>query len=96
MQTVAAAGGQPFLTDANTLYSGTRSDAPDHLITAIQNGFAYSVVDAPLVIADGLRGKSETAVTVGLTTGERLNEPSETVLLKPLFKGIANRGLTGT
>ncbi|HHC25468.1 MAG TPA: DUF362 domain-containing protein [Desulfobacterales bacterium] len=57
-------GGSPFLTDANTLYSGSRSDAPGHLITAIQNGFAYSVVDAPIVIADGLRGKSETAVTV--------------------------------
>lgn len=36
----------PFLTDANTLYAGTRSDAPAHLVTAIQNGFAYSVVDA--------------------------------------------------
>ncbi len=54
----------PFLTDANTLYAGTRSDAPGHLTTAIQNGFAYPVVDAPLVIADGLRGKSEAAVDV--------------------------------
>jgi len=57
-------GGRPFLTDANTLYAGTRSDAPSHLITAIQNGFAFSVVEAPIVIADGLRGKSETPVTV--------------------------------
>ncbi len=57
-------GGNPFLTDANTLYAGTRSDAPSHISTGIKNGFAYSVVDAPLVIADGLRGKSETGVTV--------------------------------
>lgn len=57
-------GGVPFLTDANTLYAGTRSDSPHHLATAIQNGFAYSVVGAPLIIADGLRGKSETAVTI--------------------------------
>lgn len=57
-------GGMPFLTDANTLYAGTRSDAPHHLITGIQNGFAYSVVEAPLVIADGLRGKSEACVAV--------------------------------
>lgn len=56
--------GVPFLTDANTLYSGTRSDTPSHLTTAIQNGFAYSVVDAPIIIADGLRGKSETAVPI--------------------------------
>ena len=61
---VKKAGGVPFLTDANTLYAGTRSDAPHHLNTAIQNGFAYAVVEAPLVIADGLRGKSEIAVDV--------------------------------
>jgi len=61
---IKAAGGVPFLTDANTLYAGTRSDAPHHLTTAIQNGFAYAVVEAPLVIADGLRGKSESAVDV--------------------------------
>jgi len=57
-------GGTPFLTDANTLYSGTRSDSPHHLATAIQNGFAYSVVQAPIIIADGLRGKSETVVKI--------------------------------
>lgn len=61
---IKQAGGVPFLTDANTLYAGTRSDAPHHLTTAIQNGFAYAVVEAPLVIADGLRGKSETPVAV--------------------------------
>jgi uncharacterized protein len=61
---VKALGGVPFLTDANTLYAGTRSDAPHHLTTAIQNGFAYAVVEAPLVIADGLRGKSEAVVDV--------------------------------
>ncbi len=54
----------PFLTDANTLYAGTRSDAAHHLETAIRNGFAYAVVNAPLIIADGLKGKSEIAVEV--------------------------------
>lgn len=61
---VKQAGGVPFLTDANTLYAGTRSDAPHHLTTAIQNGFAYAVVEAPLVIADGMRGKSQALVPV--------------------------------
>lgn len=61
---IKALGGVPFLADANTLYAGTRSDAPHHLTTAIQNGFAYAVVEAPLVIADGLRGKSEAVVDV--------------------------------
>jgi len=64
VDSVKAAGGDPFLTDANTLYAGSRGNAADHLNTAIENGFAYSVVNAPLVIADGLRGKSETAVTI--------------------------------
>ena len=59
-----ALGAVPFLTDANTLYAGTRSDAVHHLETAIRNGFAYSVVNAPLVIADGLKGKSEISVEV--------------------------------
>ena len=62
VETIKGLGGNPFLTDANTLYAGTRGDTPSHLTTAIRNGFAYSVVDAPLVIADGLRGKSERAV----------------------------------
>ncbi|MCF8035799.1 MAG: DUF362 domain-containing protein [Desulfobacteraceae bacterium] len=58
------AGGAPFLTDANTLYAGSRGDSVNHLRTAISNGFAYPVVEAPLVIADGLRGRTETAVEI--------------------------------
>jgi len=64
VEKVRELGGVPFLTDANTLYAGARSDAPHHLTAAIHNGFAYAVVEAPLVIADGLRGKSEGAVPV--------------------------------
>jgi uncharacterized Fe-S center protein len=50
-------GGKPFITDSNTLYRGSRSNAVDHLITAIEHGFAYAVVGAPLIIADGLSGQ---------------------------------------
>ncbi len=64
VEMIKSAEAVPFLTDANTLYAGTRSDAPSHLTTAVQNGFAYSVVEAPIVIADGLRGKSETRVKI--------------------------------
>ncbi|RYD06444.1 4Fe-4S ferredoxin [Desulforamulus aquiferis] len=59
-------GGKPFLTDANTLYVGSRSNAVDHLQTAIENGWGYSVVNAPLVIADGLTGKEYTNVEINL------------------------------
>lgn len=61
---VKAAGGKPFLTDANTLYTGRRGNAVDHLEAAIENGFAYSVVNAPLIIADGLTGKDFVEVAV--------------------------------
>jgi len=60
------AGGSPFLTDANTLYVGTRGNAVDHLHTAALNGFGYSVVGAPVIIADGIEGRDEVAVPVGL------------------------------
>ncbi len=55
-------GAMPFLTDSNTLYSGTRGDSVSHIITAVENGFAYSVVGAPIIIADGLRGNSHVLV----------------------------------
>lgn len=63
--------GRPFLTDANTLYTGTRSNSVEHLETAIRNGFDYAVVDAPLIIADGLTGKDYVKVKIN---GERLQE----------------------
>lgn len=52
---VRTAGGNPFLTDTNTLYSGMRENTVDHLTTALRHGFGYEVTGAPLVIADGLR-----------------------------------------
>lgn len=64
VDTVKEAGGVPFLTDANTLYAGSRGDAVHHLTTAVSNGFAYPVVEAPLIIADGLRGRTEIAVEI--------------------------------
>lgn len=57
-------GGKPFLTDANTLYSGMRDNAIDHLTCAIQHGFSYATVEAPLIIADGLDGRSGVEVRI--------------------------------
>ena len=63
---VKALKGLPFLTDANTLYVGTRSNSSQHLTTAIENGFDFSVVGAPLTIADGLKGTSAAEVEINL------------------------------
>jgi uncharacterized Fe-S center protein len=101
IESIKAIGGIPFLTDANTLYAGNRSDAPHHLVTAIQNGFAYSVVDAPVVIADGLRGKSETAVMINKKYFKRAYIGTEIVQADSLislahFKGHEFSGFAGT
>ncbi len=61
---IKEAGGKPFLTDANTLYVGSRANAVDHLVTAIENGFSYATVGAPLVIADGLNGHDYIEVEI--------------------------------
>ena len=57
-------GGKPFLTDSSTLYPGQRKEAVSALNCAIENGFAYAVVNAPLIMSDGLRGHSSRRVPV--------------------------------
>ena len=57
-------GGKPFLTDSNTLYSGSRSNAVDHLHTAMVNGFNSIATGCDVIIADGLKGKDERIVDV--------------------------------
>ncbi len=101
VESIKNIGAVPFLTDANTLYAGTRSDSVHHLSTAIQNGFAYAVVDAPIVIADGLRGKSETAVTVNQKNFKKVYIGSDIMEADALisvahFKGHELSGFGGT
>jgi uncharacterized Fe-S center protein len=100
VETIKGVNGVPFLTDANTLYSGTRSDSPSHLTTAIQNGFAYAVVDAPIIIADGLRGKNETSITVNQKNFKRVYIGTDIVEADALisvahFKGHELSGFGG-
>jgi uncharacterized Fe-S center protein len=61
---VRKAGGKPFLTDANTLYRGERSNAVDHINLAMEHGFSYATVNAPIIIADGLCGKDYVEVKI--------------------------------
>ncbi len=57
-------GGKPFLTDANTLYSGQRANGIDHIECAIRNGFSFATVEAPIVIADGIDGREAVDVRI--------------------------------
>ncbi len=92
----------PFLTDANTLYVGTRSDSVSHIHTAIENGFSYSSMAAtPIIIADGLRGKNETTVEVNGKNCKKAYIGSEIVQADALvsvahFKGHELSGFGGT
>ncbi len=64
VEKIREAGGKPFLCDSNTLYTGGRSNAVDHLETALQHGFSYATVGAPVMIMDGLRGRSSHDVKI--------------------------------
>ncbi|HHY32535.1 MAG TPA: DUF362 domain-containing protein [Firmicutes bacterium] len=68
---VKAAGARPFLTDSNTLYVGRRSNAVDHTVSALENGFTYATVGAPFIVADGLTGHEHMKVRID---GVRLKE----------------------
>ena len=57
-------GGKAFLTDANTMYVGSRKNALDHLDTAYQNGFSPFSTGCHVIIADGLKGTDDVAVPV--------------------------------
>lgn len=90
----------PFLTDTNTLYSGERNNSIKHINNAVRNGFAYSVVNAPIIIADGINSKNYENVSVNLKhfkntkiAGEIYNSDSMIVLSH--FKGHELAGFGG-
>jgi len=57
-------GGKPFLTDANTMYVGSRKNALDHIETAYLNGFTPYSTGCHVIIADGLKGTDDVEVPV--------------------------------
>ena len=61
---IKGCGASPFLTDSSTLYPGQRKEAVSALSCAIENGFAYAVVGAPLIMSDGLRGHTAVEVRI--------------------------------
>ncbi|MFP4671766.1 MAG: DUF362 domain-containing protein [Desulfohalobiaceae bacterium] len=51
-------GASPFLTDTSTLYPLLRTNALEHMQTAVANGFGF----APFIIADGLKSENKIPV----------------------------------
>ena len=64
VERIRKAGGNPFITDTNTLYTGSRRNAVDNVMTAMRNGFTPSVVGAPVIVSDGLYGHDYEEVEV--------------------------------
>lgn len=93
-------GTKPFLTDTNTLYVGMRTNSVDHLHNATMNGFNYSTLQVPVIIADGLRGDNSVSVPVD---GELLSSvklaaeiaSSDGMLVVSHFKGHEVTGFGG-
>lgn len=61
---LSKAGARPFLTDASTLYVGQRGEAVSHAMQAARHGYDPLLLDAPVIIADGLKGASQEALPV--------------------------------
>lgn len=94
------AGGNPFITDSNTLYKGSRHNAVDHIATAIEHGFGYATVGAPFIVADGLRSTSYETVTIGKKHFETVKIASAIVAAQSMivlshFKGHEMAGFGG-
>ncbi len=92
--------GKPFLTDANTLYKGSRNNSVDHLNTAIENGFAYAVVDAPIIISGGLFSQDFVEVEIDKKHFDRVKITSDIVYTPSMivlahFKGHSTAGFGG-
>ena len=97
---IKSSGGIPFLTDANTLYAGSRGNSPHHLETAMRNGFAYSVTGAPMIIADGLKGRSHSVVAINLKRFKKVYigaeiEQADSIISVAHFKGHELSGFGG-
>ena len=95
------ASAKPFLTDCNTLYSGRRANAVDHLQSAMENGFNPISAQCQVIIADGLKGTDYREIP--LPDGEYCKAPkigtaiadADIVISMSHFKGHEQAGFGG-
>ncbi|HQG36496.1 MAG TPA: DUF362 domain-containing protein [Bacteroidales bacterium] len=91
----------PFLTDCNTLYFGRRSNAPDHLTAAFENGYNPLTTDCPVIIADGLKGieyreiKLDLEYCASAKIGSAIAD-ADIIITMSHFKGHELTGFGGT
>jgi len=98
---IKAVGAKPFLTDTNTLYSGSRHNAVDHNGTAAMHGYFSATAGAPFIVADGLRGLDYEELPVN---GRRVKKAkiagtlcqADALVMLSHFKGHCEMGFGGT
>ncbi len=93
-------GAKPYLTDTNTLYVGMRTNTIDHLYCAHWNGFNYSTLQVPIVIADGLRGENSRQIKLDLPDAPEIHVASDVLnadamMVVSHFKGHMLTGIGG-
>ncbi len=98
---VKEAGGVPFLTDANTLYKGGRSDTKTHLESAKAHGYSLETLGVEVVIADGPDSHDVEKIPVNLKHFNELSLARAVVATKSLivlthFKGHDCTGFGGS
>jgi uncharacterized Fe-S center protein len=98
---VKLAGGVPFLTDANTLYKGGRSDSKTHLITARDHGYSKETMGAEIVIADGPDCRDVQKIKVDLKHFKELSVAAaplraDALIVLTHFKGHECTGFGGS
>ena len=91
---------KPFLTDTNTLYVGMRTNSVDHLHNAMFNGYGYSTLQTPIIIADGLRGENISEIEINLPLQKYVSLASDIVNADSMicvshFKGHEVSGFGG-
>jgi len=91
---------KPFLTDTNTLYSGSRHNSVEHILTALEHGFDFSTTGAPLIIADGLHSENIKEVSIQQKHFEKVKLAADLVqadsmLVLSHFKGHEMAGFGG-
>jgi uncharacterized protein len=98
---IKESGGNPFVTDANTLYAGSRRNAIDNLMTAYANGFTPATIGAPVIVADGLAGDDYAKIPI---KGKYFKEckiasaiyRADSLISVAHFKGHIGAGFGGT
>ncbi|MBC3795717.1 DUF362 domain-containing protein [Acetobacterium tundrae] len=99
---IKEAGGNPFLTDCNTLYVGRRKNALEHLDAAYENGYNPFVTGCHVIIADGLKGTDDIEVPVedgdyveNAKIGRAIMD-ADIIISMTHFKGHEDTGFGGT